>query len=179
MRTFLAVVALVMASALASGCGDDECNPIAPVLAVQPLAQLDAGVGGGSSMGSDTLWVFFVSSNDDTLFDLLVTQDDDGTVKSITPDLYPELTNAAATLTDGVDDGWTFWVRLHPAGGGAGIGRSESAWIEGGLTGGFEPDLEGAEVTSVIRHLDYVFVDNQETWTDFGVDVRIVIMGKP
>jgi hypothetical protein len=177
MRAFLAVVALFSALVLVSGCCDD--NPVVPVLALQPLAQLDAGTGGGTSMGSDTLWVFFVSSDDDTLFDLLVTQDDDGTVKSITPDIYPGLIDAAATLTNGVDDGWTFWVRVHPAGGGAGTGMPESVWIEGGLTGGYEPDLEGAEVTSVILHLDYVFVDNQEIWTDFGVDARIVIMGKP
>ena len=179
MRTFLLMVACVTAIALVAGCSDEECDPSAPVLAVQPLVQLDASTGGGSSIGTDTLRVLFVSSNDDTLFDLLVTDDDDGTMRSVTPDIYPEFTNAAATLTDGVDDGWTFWGLLHPGGGGSGIGRAESVWIDGGLTGIYDPDLHGAEVTSVIVHLDYVFVDNQGSWTDYSIEARVVIMGKP
>jgi hypothetical protein len=51
--------------------------------------------------------------------------------------------------------------------------------IDVALTGEYEPDLHGAEVTGVIVHLDDVFVDNQGSWTDYSVDARIVIMGKP
>jgi hypothetical protein len=179
MRTFLFVIACIAALALVGGCGDDECDPCAPVVQEQPLALLDAGMGGGGSYGTDTLWVFFVSSNNDTLFSLLVTENDDGTSVTIDAGLYPELENAAATFTDGVDDSWTFWVRLYPGGGGGGTGTYESRWIEGGLTGEYDPDLHGAEVTGVIVRLDDVIVDNQGGWTDYSVQARIIIMGKP
>ena len=179
MRTFLVMMACVVTLSVLAGCSDEECDPCVPVVPVQPLAQMDAAMGGGSSMGTDTLWVYCVSSNSDTLFDLLVTEDDEGTVKMVDAGLYPEFANAAATLTDGVDDGWTFWVRLHPDGGGGGAGRSESTWLEGGLTGEYDPDLHGAEVSQILINLDYIYVDNQISWTDFSVEVRLVIMGRP
>ena len=179
MRNFLVITACVAAFVVVMGCSDDQCDPCAPVVLAQPLAQLDVGIGGGGSVGADTLRVLFVSSNDDTLFDMLVTEDDDGTIKTVDADIYPEFTNAAATLTDGTNDSWTFWTLFHPNGGGGGGGNYESTWIDGGLTGEYDPDLQGAEVTEAIIHLDEVYVDNQGGYTNYSVSARVVIMGKP
>ena len=177
MRTTLIILACIFTLIIISGCGDDECDPCVPIVPAQPLAQMDLGLGGGTSTGSDTLWVYFVSSENDTLFDMLLTLDDDGTTKMIDAAGYPNFADAVLRLSDGVDDMWTFWVRLYPSGGGG--GNYESNWLDGGLTGEYDPDLYGAEITKALIHLDEVFVDNQGDRTDYNVEARLVIIGKP
>ena len=179
MRTSLIALACVFTLIIISGCGDDECDPCAPIVPAQPLAQLDLSMGGGASTGTDTLRILFVSSENDTLFDMLLTLDDDGTTKTLDADGYPNFADAALRLSDGVDDNWMFWTRLYPSGSGGGTGTSESNWLDGGLTREYDPDLYGAEITKALIHLDEVYVNNQGGWTDYSIRAQLVIIGKP
>ncbi len=70
------------------------------------------------------------------------------------------------------------WVKL-PNGSGGGIGSIESYFLKGGLTGEWDPDLAGAEVTEILFHLDDIYIDNQGDYTDYDIDFRIVFMGLP
>jgi hypothetical protein len=176
----LIVTACIFALSVLTGCSGDECDPCAPVVTVQPLAQLNMSMGGSATALTDTLRITFSSSINDTLFDMLVTNDDDGTVRTIDAGVYPNFDDAAVKLSDGVNDMWTFWARFYPeGGGGGGAGNYESNWIDGGLTGEYDPDLYDAEITKLVIHLDEVVIDHLGSSTIYDLRVRLVIMGRP
>lgn len=180
MRTSLILIACTTVLCIAAGCSDDECTPCAPVVSEQPLAQIDLHAGGGTSSAvSDTMRIDFVSSSYDTLFDMYVTEADSGTVKVINAGKYPPFTDAAARLSDGVNDQWMFWARYVPDIGGGGSGTLESNHLNGGFTGEFNPDLLGAEITKIWLYINQVSIVQEGGYTTYDIDVCVVIMGTP
>ncbi len=179
MRPSLVLIACVFVLGFVAGCGDDECDPYVPVVSEEPLAQISITGGGGAAYLTDTLRINFVSSSYDTLFNLLITAADEGTARMIDAATYPAFADAAARLADGVNDQWTFWVRLYPSSSGGGWGTSETNWIDGGLTGEYVPDLLGAEITKARLILDRVDIVADAGYTNYDIEARIVIIGKP
>jgi len=180
MRNLFVLLACAAALGIMAGCGDDACSPCAPVVCDQPLAQISLGMGGGTSSDiGDTLRILFRSSSADTLFDLYVTGADDSTVKTISAGSYPLFAGAAARLSDGVDDSWMFYVRFVSVPGGGGSGSNEWNFLGGGFSGDYIPDLLGAEITKIYLYINRVSVVREDSFTDYEVAARIVIMGKP
>ena len=180
MRNIPLFLACAAALSFTAGCGDDECAPCAPVVSEQPLASFSHAMGGGTSSAvGDSLRLNFVSSSADTLFDLYVTEADSGTVRTISAGKYPPFADAAARLSDGVDDHWTFWVRSVSGGFGGGNGSNESNWLVGGYTGVYTPDLQGAEITKIWLYLNEVSIVLESGYTTFEIQARVVIMGRP
>jgi len=180
MRNRPLLLACAVILGMAAGCGDDECSPCDPVVSDQPLAQIDIGTFGRENVIlSDTLEISFVSSNNETLFKMIVTPADQGTTKMVNAGVYPQFTAAAARLSDGVNDQWTFHIRTFPSDVGGGTITSESGWLSGGYAGGYTPDLHGAEITRIWINLREVTIDQGSDYTFYGVTARVVIMGKP
>ena len=180
MRSLPLLLACATILCIAAGCGDDECSPCALAVSDQPLAQINIGMGGRENVIlSDTLGISFVSSNNETLFNLIVTPADQGTTKMVNASVYPQFTAAAARLSDGVNDHWTFRIRTFPSDVGAGSTTIESGWLAGGYSGGYTPDLHGAEITRIWINLRAVTIDQGSDYTFYGITARIVIMGRP
>ena len=176
---YVASAACFLALILA-GCSDEDCTPCAPVVTEQPLAQFDHIWSGltATEIG-DTLRINFVSSSSDTLFDLYVTEADNNTAKIFNARSYPPFIEAAARLSDGVDDQWKFWFRSLLGEYGGGPETSESGWLEGGFMGEYNPDLLGAEITKIWLFIDRVSIYRQGDFTTYHIAVRVFIMGKP
>ena len=180
MRNLFVLLACAATLCVTAGCSDDECAPCAPVVSEQPLASISHGMGGGTSSAvGDSLRFNFVSSSADTLFDLYVTEADSGTVRTINAGNYPPFADAAARLSDGVNDPWVFWVRSVSGGFGAGNGSNESSWLAGGFTGVYTPDLQGAEITKIWLYINEVSIVLESGFTTFDIEARVVIMGRP
>lgn len=180
MKHLLVLFACVVALGFLNSCSDDDCAPCAPCpVPEQPLAEYLRDTGGGGSGGYDSLRVtFHYTATTDTLFDLYVDETDEGYTLTIDGTNNPDFTEAIALLTNGVDDYMQLWVRF-PNGSGGGIGSTESYFLRGGLTGDWDPDLAGAEVTTILLHMDDIMIDNQGGYTDYEIEYRIVFIGRP
>ena len=180
MKQLLVLLTFVAALGLLSGCGDDDCTPCSvPPIQEQPLAEVTRDTGGGGSGGFDSLRVtFHYSATTDTLLDIYVKETDEGYTFTIDETNNPDFTEAISILTNGEDDQMMLWVRF-PSGSGGAIGTAESNFLKGGLTGEWDPDLAGAEVTKILLHLDDIYIDNQGDYTDYDIYFRIVFMGLP
>jgi len=179
MRNLLVLFACAAALCAGAGCSDDDCAPCAPATTEQPLASFEMEMAGGAASAiGDTLRINFVSSEADTLFNLYVTEADEGTVKIINARVYPPFAAATARLSDGTNDSWMFYVRFHPSSTGGGSGALESSWLSGGFTDEFNPDLLGAEITKIWLYLNDVSIVREIGYTNYSVSARAVIMGK-
>jgi len=180
MKQFLVLFACAIALGVLSSCGDDDCTPCSvPPVPEQPLAEYLRDAGGGSSGGYDSVRVTcHYTATDDTLFDIYVDESDEGYTITIDESNNPDFNEAIARLTNGTDESISFWVRM-PTGSGGGVTSSESNFLKGGLTGDYDPDLTGAEVTKILLHMDHILIDNQGTVTDYEIIYRTVFMGRP
>jgi hypothetical protein len=180
MRTSLLFVACIFALSVLVGCSDDDCAPCNPCDSEQPLGQMDIGMGGGTNgtVGT-TLRISFVTSSGDTLFDMEVTAADDGTVRMVDADVYPNFAAAADRLSDGVNDLWYIYVAYVPGGSAGGGGNYETDWLDGGFTGTYDPDLQGAQITKIYLYLDSVEISQTVSYTDWDLEARVVVFGRP
>lgn len=180
MRTSLLFVACVFALSVLAGCGEDDCAPCDPCVSEQPLAQMDLGIGGGTTQEVDaTLRIYFFTSSGDTLFDMEITAADDGTVRMVDADVYPNFAAAAGRLSDGVDDMWTIYVTYIAGGLAGGGGNYETDWLNGGFTGEYDPDLQGARITKIYLYLDEVEILQSAGDTDWNLEARVIVFGEP
>jgi len=141
---------------------------------------MSIGMGGREDViFSDTLGICFFSANAETLFNVRISPADQGATKVVSASSYPKFTAAAARLSDGVNDQWTFSIRTFPTDIGAGSISVESGWLGGGYTGTYTPDLHGAEITKIWIVLKQVTVDQAIDHTSYFVSGQVVIMGKP
>lgn len=172
----------------AVGCSDDEC-PTCPEVPVQALAQIDFDRRGGSSVVTDSAGVVIdvgtISVDAQAIVDLWFTAADSGRTIRIDASNNPEFAGAIEILTNGGDDRMQLHLFLDPPVG-SGTWGYESDWIDGGTTGDLHPDLAGTEISHVLLHLlDVEFESpgmdpNQDgVWTDYDIDMRLVIMGRP
>jgi hypothetical protein len=180
MRISLLFVVCAFALSALAGCSDDDCAPCTPCDSEQPLAQMNIGMGGSTNgtVGT-TLRIYFVTSSGDTLFDMEITATDDGTVRMVDADVYPNFAAAADRLSDGVNDLWFFYVAYVPGGLAGGGGSYETDWLEGGFTGTYDPDLQGAQITKIYLYLDVVTITQSVGNTDWDLDARVVVFGRP
>jgi hypothetical protein len=196
------VVALFVLPLL-TGCGDDD--PVAPgaIVPVQPLAEIRLSTFAGMSAVSDTIALSFMLSvtpfpkagdaNDSgpriaptpELVSVRMTNADEGTTRQINASNNPDYQAAIAILTNGVDDHGRVLFSI-PAAGSVGGEGSESSYIKGGILGNFDPDLSGAEITGLTVVFKRVQIDtpgsdpnSDGNWTDFVIDARVVITGRP
>lgn len=185
-RSRILILILVLSSVLI-GCGDDD--PAAPPEAPRALAQLHMQDGGGSAIRAGTMTVAFsmgVDTYDEaTLYEFSVSNDDQDSTVVIDAQNSPGFADVVAILTNGTDD-FTRTSQELPGGGGGSRGRQESNLILGGVTGEYEPDLAGAEITHALLHMDVVSLDvpgsdpnGDGNWTDYIFASRLVIMGRP
>jgi hypothetical protein len=177
----ISVILLTCAAALcvAAGCSDQKtCAPCAPAVSDVPLAEMNFQMGGNTTAAvSDTLRLDFASTSADTLFDLYVTRADSGTVRTIDAHRYAPFAKAIARLSNGTDEMWYFWTNLLPGGGG-GSGTNESVWLTGGYTGGYHPDLQGAEITKIWIYLNVISTARAGGTFSFSVRVKVVFAGE-
>lgn len=178
MKQLLLILACFTVLVFLNSCGEDECSPCAPV-PEQPLAVHSVDSGIGSSGGFDSVRVLcYYSAFTDTLFDVYVDESDEGYTITINASNNPDFDEAVARLTNGVDDDLYFYL-LFPNGGGGGGSSHESDYLDGGLTGEYDVDLEGAEVTKILLHMDYVSIDNQGSSTSCDIEYQVVFVGRP
>jgi hypothetical protein len=134
---------------------------------------------GGGTGGYDSLRVTcHYTATTDTLFDIYVDNTDEGYMFTIDESNNPDFIEAIALLTNGTDENIIFWVRF-PSGSGGGIGALESYFLEGGFSGEYDPDLQGAEITEIRLYMEELWIDNQGDYTEYGITFRTVFMGVP
>ena len=181
MRIVLIVLTCVIACGFAISCSDDDCLTCPPPqVQEQPLAQFARTEGYENQAGnffSVRIKIFYTATSD-TLADLLVSEADVGSTFTFTA-TDPRFADFVAMTTNGVDDRLSVSAMLDPAGGGSGSSGNESNYYQGGLTGDMDPDLAGAEITSILLHLDRLVIFRQGGTTRFDADFRVVYMGKP
>lgn len=181
MKGIIVLSLCLLALGLFCGCSED-CDPCSPTpVPEQPLAQIIRESGGGSSGSWDTLrLVLLYEAQQDTLYDVLVTEDDDGATITVDSSNNPDFAEAVARLTNGVDEYMTIWTFVYPGMSGGGLGASESNHLDGGLTKDMYPDLAGAEVTKILIHIDYISIDIVAgPMTTYECNIRVVFMGRP
>jgi hypothetical protein len=205
MRCVFVIAVCVIVLPLFASCGDDNPVTSTPVTLPQPLAQIIIAGGGGltGSIGvADSLAIGFwlsltpiaaaesageSAAANVTVVDVRVGNADDGTTKTINASNNPDFQQAVAILTNGTDDyavgsvSLALGPRPPPS-----MGWRESASINGGLLGNYNPDLQGAEITSVALVLRQVQItspgsdpNGDGNWTEYTLDARLVIMGHP
>ncbi len=188
---------------LFTSCGDDD--PVAPTstVPVQPLAEIRLFTIAGTRAVSDTVVLSFALSvanfpkageaNDNSppvaptpeLVSVRITSTDEGTTRQINASNNPDYQAAIAILTNGVDDfGQDFFSLV--GGGAVGGNQRESSYLNGGILGNYDPDLSGAQITGVTVVFKRVQFDTPGSdpnsdgiWTDFTIDARVVLMGRP
>ena len=181
MKSVITALLCLIALGLLYGCSED-CDPcsVTPT-PVQPLAQIIRESGGGGSGAYDTLRLVLVyTAEQDTLYDIIVTESDEGTTFTVDGSNNSDFAEAVARLTNGVDEQMIIWTFTYPGGGGGGMGMPESYFLDGGLTNDMYPDLAGAEVTEILIHIDYISIDVVAgPVTNYDCDIRVVFMGRP
>jgi hypothetical protein len=180
MRTVLIVLACIIACSLTAGCSDDASCPNCPTPEVQeqPLAQFVRAESYEDQTGnfySVRIKIYYTATND-TLAYLLVDGTDSGTTFTFDAS-DPGFADFAAMATNGIDDRLSVSAMLDPSGGGSGVMGNESNYYQGGLSGDMTPDLAGAQVTSILLHLDRLTIFRQGGTTLFNADFRVVYMG--
>jgi hypothetical protein len=182
MKSTITALLFLIALGLLYGCSED-CDPcsVAPTQ-VQPLAQIIRESSSGSSGSYDTLRLILeYTAEQCTLYEILVTESNEGSTFTIDVDgsNNPDLAEAVARLTNGVDEQMMIWTLTYPGGGGVGMGTAESRFLDGGLTNDMYPDLAGAEVTKILIHIDYISIYVVAgPVTNFDCDIRVVFMGR-
>ena len=180
MKALLVLIVCAAALGLLYGCGEDDCNPSGVCLvSEQPLAEFTHGVDASTESGYDSVRIVIIcySAYPDTLVDMYIDESDEGSTVTIDAGSNPDFNNAAATLTNGINDLIYVLAIYKPSGTFTGI--SESDLLKGGLTGEYLPDLAGTELTKVLVHLDNIYIyDGGTTWY-YDIDFRVVIFGRP
>ncbi len=182
MKSVITALLCLIALGLLYGCSED-CDPcsVAPT-PVQPLAQIIRESAWGWPGSLDTLRLVLVYiAEQDTLYDILVTESDEGTTFTVDGSNNPDFAEAVARLTNGVDEQMGIYTSFYPGGGGeTGMFSPESNFLDGGLTNDMYPDLAGAEITEVLIHIDYISIDVVAgPYTNYDCDIRVVFMGRP
>jgi hypothetical protein len=183
-RCFLPIVILIV---LLTGCSNDDCGPTS-VVTPHPLAQMILEFSAGTNTASDSMNLSLsVGSSplEQTIFDVRVTNTDESSRFTVSGASNPDFAAVAAVLTNGSDDQMRMGVSV--VGGDNGyLTTNESTWLNGGLTGDYDPDLMGAEITSIIVHLDLIEIDSPGSdpngngqWTDFQLRILVVTLGRP
>ena len=189
MKALLVLIICAATLGLLYGCGEDDCNPsgVCPV-SEQPLAEFTNVIDVSSGSGYDSVRIIICNyspnldppidiSQLDTLVDIYIDEADEGSTVTIDARSNPDFNNAAATLTNGINDLVYILVIYEPWGSSPGI--SESDLLKGGLTGEYLPDLAGTVLTKVLVHLDNIDIyDGGTTWY-YDIDFRVVIFGRP
>ncbi|MFQ5511665.1 MAG: hypothetical protein ACE5EO_07435 [Candidatus Krumholzibacteriia bacterium] len=203
MKRLVAITVCALVAPLFAGCGDDA--PLSPAVAPQPLARLPVSTSGGSIGITDSVLIRFSisatpfaagsGSAGDTAAPILefvnirISNADNGKTRAVGPSNTPDFATAVGVLTNGVDDFAQLILAFTPAGQPPPppmMGSAESAYINGGLLGNYDPDFKGAEITGVsvvVRDVQIASPgrdpNGDGNWTDVTLDANLVIMGRP
>lgn len=148
----------------------------------QALAQINLEAGGAQSLETSEITLQFIVGanypNGATLFDLLVTAQDQGITVPINSSNNTDFELAMVILTNGIDD-----ICENISITNVGIGtlpQPESKFLQGAVTGESYPDLIGSQITHALLHLDTIeFYPWSPSGTQFVVKYRLVIFGIP
>ena len=165
------------------GCsGDDKI--INATVSPQALVQVSLETMAGAAIVVDSMDISF-SLGGENVFSFRVANADQGRTITVSESNNPDFSAAVIFLTDGNDDSADFGT-LFPGGGGGMSSNAESVWFKGGITGTYDPDLAGTNVTHVLIHLDVVNIQSPGSdpngngiWTNYDFRIRMVIMGNP
>lgn len=151
---------------------------------IVPLAQINlSSVGSTPSIITEATAEFNQDESPNTkVFSIQIDESKVGQIIRIDQNNNPDFNNALALLTNGIDDG--FWFYVLYGFGSSGRGGPESDFIKGGFTGVNNPDLIGLNISYFLLHVDRVQfitpgqdINHDGVWTDYYVDLRLVAMG--
>ncbi|MBE0567335.1 MAG: hypothetical protein IH621_15360 [Krumholzibacteria bacterium] len=178
MRGHPALLILATVMCLLPACGEDDAT--CPAVAEQPLAQYVRVYSGSVGQTIGSLRIDFSYATGDTLFHLSLDESDKERKFTIDADSSPDFARAVAMLTNGVNDNILLYLR-GPAGAIlSGGGTTEQLLWQGGYSGEYFPDLQGAEITRLDVTIDDIwFTTYSPPNTTYMLLYHAVVMGRP
>lgn len=172
----LLILATIMC--LLPACGEDDAT--CPAVAEQPLAQYVRVYSGSVGQTIGALGIDFSYATGDTLFHLSLDENDKEMKFTFDADRGPDFARAVAMLTNGVNDNVLLYLRLPNGTILSGGGNTEALVWQGGYSGGYYPDLQGAGITRLDVTIDNIwFNTDSPPNTTYMLLYHAVVMGRP
>ena len=156
------------------------------------LGTYEATQAGGCSSIYEGMEINVIFGGDGTgasgarLFEGIIFRPSDvGMTVKMTETNDPEFNEAAAILTNGVNDSLSFQAIGYPGGGGGGYGSSEAFFFFGDQSGANGIDFMGFSITSIGIRMDALTLNipgenpnGDGNWTDYSITYTLIVEGE-